>query len=139
VGAAVEFGSGVQELAEEPEERGVGALVVLVRTRDRVLGLRSGLSTATARWRPSRAPGSRGARKRGQRGGEKGPGQGEDDAWRSSQQEVARRRQYGGGQGRGTASAAGNRAEEHVLGEEEEREGVRGTRLEFSRISGTAR
>jgi hypothetical protein len=45
-------------LAKEPEERDVGARVVLVRARGRVLGLRCGLSTATVRWRPSRAPAS---------------------------------------------------------------------------------
>jgi hypothetical protein len=85
-GAAVEFGSSVRKLVEEPEERGVGALVVLVRVRDRVLGLHSGLSTATVRWRPSRGPGSRGASKRGQRREELGPGQGKRDAWRSTKQ-----------------------------------------------------
>jgi hypothetical protein len=55
-GAAVGFGSGIRELAEEPEEWDVGAHVVLVRVRGRVLGLYCGLSTATVRWRPSRAP-----------------------------------------------------------------------------------
>jgi hypothetical protein len=55
-GAAVGFGSGVRELAKEPEEWNVGARVVLVRARDRGLGLRCGLSTMTVRWLPSRAP-----------------------------------------------------------------------------------
>jgi hypothetical protein len=64
-GAAVELGSGVRELAEEPGERNVGALVVFVRMRDKVLGFCNGLSTATARWRPSRGPGSHGACERG--------------------------------------------------------------------------
>jgi hypothetical protein len=54
--AAVEFGSGARELAKEPEEWDVEALVVLVRARDRGLGLRCRLSTATVRWRPSKAP-----------------------------------------------------------------------------------
>jgi hypothetical protein len=68
-GAAVELEAGVQKLAEKPGERNVGALVVLARERDKVLGFCSGLSTVTARWWPSRAPGSRGVRKRGQRRG----------------------------------------------------------------------
>jgi hypothetical protein len=98
-GAAVELEAGVRKLAEKPGERNVGALVVLVRTRDKVLRFCSGLSTATARWRPCRAPGSRGARKRGQRRGEIGLGQGKRDAWRSIKQEVERWRQHSGGQG----------------------------------------
>jgi hypothetical protein len=64
-GAAVELEAGVRKLAEKPRERNVGALVELVRMRDKVLGFCSGLSTGTARWQPSRAPGSRGTRKRG--------------------------------------------------------------------------
>jgi hypothetical protein len=98
-GAAVELEAGVWKLAEKPGERNVGALVVLVPVRDKVLGFCSGLSTVTARWRPSRAPGSRGACKRGQRRGEIGLGQGKRDAWRSIKQEVERRRQHSGGQG----------------------------------------
>jgi hypothetical protein len=75
-------------------------------------------------WRPSRAPGSRGTRERGQQGREIGPGKGEDVAWSSSQQEVARRRRQSGGQRRSTAGGRrGNRAEVHVLEEEEERGG----------------
>jgi hypothetical protein len=79
-GVAVELGSGVRELAEELGERDVGALVVFMRTRDKVLGFCSRLSTATARWRPSRGSGSRGACERGQWRGKIGPGQGERDA-----------------------------------------------------------
>jgi hypothetical protein len=71
-GAAVELEAGVRKLAEKLGKRDVGALVVLVRARDNVLGFCSGLSTATARWRPSRAPGSRGARGGGQQGGKQG-------------------------------------------------------------------
>jgi hypothetical protein len=55
--------------------------VVLLRARDRELRLRGGLSTATRRWRPADAQGSRGTRKRGHQGGERGQGQGENDAW----------------------------------------------------------
>jgi hypothetical protein len=72
-GAAVGFGSSVQELAKEPEERNVGARVVLVRVRDRGLGLRCGRSTATVRWRPSRAPAAV-ARANGDSGRETEPG-----------------------------------------------------------------
>jgi hypothetical protein len=61
----VELGSGVRELAEEPGERVVGALVVLMRAKDKALGFCSELSTAAARWQPSRAPGGRGVCKRG--------------------------------------------------------------------------
>jgi hypothetical protein len=71
-GAAVELGSRVRESAEEPGERDVGALVVLMRMKDKALGSCSGLSTVTARWRPSRAPGSRGVRGGGQQ--ERGTG-----------------------------------------------------------------
>jgi hypothetical protein len=98
-GAAVVLEAGVRKLAEKPGEWNVGALVVLVRAGDKVLGFCSGLSTATVRWRPSRASGSCGARKRGQRRGEIGLGQGKRDAWRSIKQEVERRRQHSGGQG----------------------------------------
>jgi hypothetical protein len=55
--------------------------VVLRCARERSLELRSGLSMAMRRWRPAEARGSRGTRKRGQRGGERGQGQGENDAW----------------------------------------------------------
>jgi hypothetical protein len=73
-GAALELGSRVRESAEAPGERNVGALVVLMRTRDKVLGFCSGLSTVMARWRPSRAPGDRGVRGGGQQGRGTGPG-----------------------------------------------------------------
>jgi hypothetical protein len=73
-GTAVELGSRVRESVEAPGERNVGALVVLMRARDKVLGFCSRLSTATARWRPSRAPGGRGVRGGGQQGRGTGPG-----------------------------------------------------------------
>jgi hypothetical protein len=109
--AAVEFGSGVRELAEELEERGVGARAVLVRTRSKVLRLRYGLSTATVRWRPSRAPGSHGARKRGQRGGEQSQARGEDYAWKEEKQEVD-----GGDRGSCTGGRAGEAEEQRTEG-----------------------
>jgi hypothetical protein len=43
--------------------------------------------------------GMRGARKGGQQGRGRGPGKGEDDAWRLIQQEVERRRRQRGGHG----------------------------------------
>jgi hypothetical protein len=62
--AAVKFGSGAQELALELEEQNVGVKVMLLRVRDRELRLFGELSTATRRWRPADARGSRGARGR---------------------------------------------------------------------------
>jgi hypothetical protein len=79
--AAVGNAAGVRKLAREAGEQNVGALVVLLRASVKALVYCSELSTTTARWRPSRAPGSRGVRKGGQRGGERGQGQGKDDAW----------------------------------------------------------
>jgi hypothetical protein len=96
-GAAVEIEAGVRELAKEPGEQDVGTLVVLLRAKDKALACCSELSTATARWRRSRAPGSRGARKRGQQGGGIGLGQGEDNAWKLIQHEVERRRRQSDG------------------------------------------
>jgi hypothetical protein len=71
----VGFGSGVRELAEEPEERDVGAHVVPVRARGRLLGLCCGLSMATVRCRPSRAPAAV-ARANGDSGEKTEPGSG---------------------------------------------------------------
>jgi hypothetical protein len=97
------------------------------------------LATAARAWRPADSSGIRGARVRGQQGRGTGPGQEENDAWTSSQQEVAWWRWQSGGQGRSSAGGRrGNKAEEHVLEEEEERGGVQGTCLEISRISGTS-
>jgi hypothetical protein len=85
---------------------------------------------AATTWRPVGGSGRRGARTRRQHGRGAGLGQGGDDTWMRSHQEVARRRRQSGDQGRRTAPAIGeageNRAEEHVLGEEEEKEGVQG-------------
>jgi hypothetical protein len=64
--AAVEFGSGARELALELEKQNVGVKVMLLRMRDRELRLFGELSTATRRWRPADARGSRGVRARGQ-------------------------------------------------------------------------
>jgi hypothetical protein len=66
--AAVENAARVRELARGTGERNVEALVMLVHARDRGLGLRSGLSMVTMRWRPANARGSRGALGAGQRG-----------------------------------------------------------------------
>jgi hypothetical protein len=54
--AAVGFGSGARELAKGLEEWNVEARVVLVRARAGGLGLCCGLSMATMRCQPSRAP-----------------------------------------------------------------------------------
>jgi hypothetical protein len=67
--AVVGNAAGVRELARGVEEQNVEALVVLVRARDRGLRLRGGLSTATMRWQPAGARGSRGALGAGQQGG----------------------------------------------------------------------
>jgi hypothetical protein len=66
--AAVANAAGVRELARGAGEQNVEALVVLVHARDRGLGLRGGLSTATMRWRPAGGSGCRGACGRGQQG-----------------------------------------------------------------------
>jgi hypothetical protein len=66
--ATVGNAAGVRELARGTGERNVEALVVLVRARDRGLGLHGGLSTAMMRWQPADARGSRGALGAGQRG-----------------------------------------------------------------------
>jgi hypothetical protein len=55
--------------------------VVLMPARDRGLRLCGGLSTATMRWRPADARGSRGARAGGHSGRGTGPGEEEDDTW----------------------------------------------------------
>jgi hypothetical protein len=47
--------SGVGETAEEPREWFAGALVVLMRAKDKDLGFCSELSTAAARWWPAEA------------------------------------------------------------------------------------
>jgi hypothetical protein len=47
--AALEIAAGVRELAEEPREQNVGALVVLLRAKDKALACCSELSTAMAR------------------------------------------------------------------------------------------
>jgi hypothetical protein len=114
--------TGVRELAEEAGEQNVEALVVLLHARDKALACCSELSMATVRWRPSRAPGSRGAHKRGQRGEGKRAGQGEDDAWKGGEQEVD-----GGGRGSGTGGRAEEAGDRGGLEEEEEREKVRRT------------
>jgi hypothetical protein len=119
----VELGSEVRESAEEPGERDVGALVVLMRAKDKTLGFCSELSTAAARWRPCRAPGGRGACKRGQRRGEIGTGQGERDAWRPTKQEVERQQRHSGGGEVPCTGGRGGRAEQRVPEEEEGRGG----------------
>jgi hypothetical protein len=119
-GAAVELEAGVRELAEEPGERNVGALVVLLCTKDKALASCSKLSTATARWRPSRASGSRGACKRGQRRGENragagGEGRVEVDQAGGGATAAAQRRRQGalhrrqGGQSRAARARGGRR------------------------------
>jgi hypothetical protein len=67
----------------------VGVEAVLLRARERELRRRSGLSTATRRWRPEEARGRRGARARGQEGRGAGVGKARGDAWKEIQQEVA--------------------------------------------------
>jgi hypothetical protein len=62
------------------------------------------LNTAATTWRPAGGSGRRGARAGGLQGRGAGPGQGEIDAWREGKQEVERRRQQSGGQGRGVGS-----------------------------------
>jgi hypothetical protein len=122
-GAAVELEAGVRELAEKPGERDVGALIVVLRAEDKALASCRELSTATTRWRPSRAPGSGGACKRGQRRGEIGPGQGETDAWRSIKQEVERQRRHSGG---GKVPCTSGREQHGRRGGQRKKKGGRG-------------
>jgi hypothetical protein len=60
--------SGVGETAKAQEEWFAGVFVVLMRVGVKTLASCSELSTATARWRPSRASGGRGSRGGGQQG-----------------------------------------------------------------------
>jgi hypothetical protein len=126
----VELEAGVRELAEKPGEPDVGALVVLLHAEDKALASCRELSTATGRWLPSRAPGSRGACKRGQRRWEIGPGQGERDAWRSIKQEVERQRRRQGALHRRQGAAGAKRGPE----EEERREGSEGPMCKTNRF-----
>jgi hypothetical protein len=84
-------------------------------------------------WRPADGSGRRGARGGGQQGGE------QSRDWGGATRGSRSSRRWSGSQGRGSAPAAGGRAEQHVLEEEEERGGVRGAYLEISEISRTSR
>jgi hypothetical protein len=77
----VECGSSARNWALELAEQDVGVEVMLLCARDRKLRLYGERSTATRRWRPAEARGSRGVRARGQQGRGKRSGQGGDDAW----------------------------------------------------------
>jgi hypothetical protein len=111
---------------------------VLLSRRGREIKQARARNTAVARWRPSRAPGGRGACKRGQRRGEIGPGKGESDAWRLTRQEVERQRQHSGGGEVLCTSSRGGRGGRGVL-EEEEGRGVRGTYVQNQKSLGTSR
>jgi hypothetical protein len=78
-------------------------------------------------WRPADGSGMRGARARGQQGRGTGPGQGEDDAWGSPQQEVARRRRQSGGQGEALPAAGEETEQGTCSGKKKRGKGVRGT------------
>jgi hypothetical protein len=98
---------------------------MLLRMRDRKLRRGGGLSTATKRWRPGGARGSRGARAGGHQGRGIGPGEEGGDAWAC----VA-----AGGGARGpvptVCSGGRSRAEgEAAVTEEEEAGNVRRTGL----------
>jgi hypothetical protein len=84
---------------------------------------------ATVRWWPSRALGSRGARKRGQQGGEQSWARGEDYAWKEEKQEV----DGGGLHARGWGSCTGGRAGE---AEEQRTEGVQRKKKRGKRSEG---
>jgi hypothetical protein len=124
-GGGGEHRSGVGETAEGPGERDVGAFVVLMHAKDKALGFCSGLSPVAARWRPSRAPGGRGACKQGQRREEIGPGQGERDAWRPTKQEVERQRRHSGD---GEVLCTGGREGTGAEGCQRKKKGGRGPR-----------
>jgi hypothetical protein len=84
--------------------------VVLMHARDRGLRLCGGLSTATRRWQPVDARGSRGARAGGHQGRGTGPGEEEGDAWMQRKQEVDGDGLHSGG--RRGSTAGGRRAEQ---------------------------
>jgi hypothetical protein len=110
---------------------------VLLSRKGREIKQARARNTAAVRWRPSRAPGGRGACKRGQRRGEIGPGQGESDTWRPTRQEVER--QHSGG---GEALCTGDRGGRGGRGVPEEEEGrgaVRGTYVQNQKSLGTSR
>jgi hypothetical protein len=122
--AVVGNAAGVREWAGGAGEQNVEALVMLLRARDKALACDSELSMATARWRPAGARGGRGARMAGQRGGKRGQGHGEDDAWEEGKQEVDGGGLHSGGR---RGSCTGGRA-----GEQRSRgqRGFRGRRRE---------
>jgi hypothetical protein len=95
---------------------------VLLSRREREIRQAHAGITAAARWRPAVALGGRGARMAGQRGGERGQGHGEDDAWEEEKQEVDGGGLHSGGR---RESCTGGRA-----GEAEEQRGFRGRRRE---------
>jgi hypothetical protein len=133
--AAEECGSGTRKLALELEEQDVGVMVMLLRVRDRELRCCGELSTATRRWQPMEARGSRGARARGQQERGKRSGQGGDDAW-------ARAGAGGGAWGAAPAVSGGGKSGTEVeaaVTEEEEAAGVSGTCLQFPKSSGISR
>jgi hypothetical protein len=133
--AAEECGSGARKLALELEEQDVGVRVMLLRVRDQELRHCGELSTATRRWRPAEARGSRGARARGQQGRGKRSGQGGDDAWACAGA-------GGGAWGAAPAVSGGGRSRaegETAVTEEEEATGVSRTCLQFPKSSGTSR
>jgi hypothetical protein len=86
--------------------------------------------TATARWRPAGARGSRGARMAGQQGEKRGEGHGEDDAWEEGKQEVDGIGLHSGGR---RGSCTGGRAGE---AEEQRTEGVQRKRKRGRRSKG---
>jgi hypothetical protein len=111
---------------------------VLLSRRGREIKQARARNTAAARWRPSGAPGGRGACKRAQRRGEIGPGQGESDAWRPTRQDVEWQRQHsGGGEVLCTGSRGGRGAEGYQRKKKED--GVRGTYVENQKSLGTSR
>ena len=103
-------GSGVREMAKGRGERVEGVLVVLMRVRDRALGLCPELSTATARWRPAEPWGARGTGRRGPARRQGGGGGRARRVGGQSEQEVAGLALHGGDdteQGRRGAEQAG--------------------------------
>jgi hypothetical protein len=140
-GSARKLSSGKEMLGKSSaatSKQGHRVVMERILRPEAMLQCKQELSMAARAWRPVDGSGMRGAHAGRQQERRTGPEEGENDAWRSSQQEVVRRRWQSGGQGRSTAGGRGRQSRARTRGRR--REGrVRGTGLEFSRISGTSR
>jgi hypothetical protein len=90
---------------------------VLLSRREREIRQAHAGITATATWQPVGARGGRVARMAGQRGGKRGQGHGEDDAWEEGKQDVDGGGLHSGGRrGSCTGGRAGEAEEQRAKG-----------------------